>query len=96
MTREEALDRVEGYLTSYLDMEDYEEVEEIVKALKQDQKTGHWILVDVEGGKVWHCKCSKCGKDPQDYVWGSENWWLIKSRLPKFCPNCGARMEVEE
>lgn len=51
---------------------------------------GHWILTDVEGNRVWHCNCSECGKDPQDYVGGSENWWLIKSKLPKFCPSCGS------
>lgn len=58
---------------------------------------GHWVLTDIEGNKVWHCHCSECGKDPQDYVGGSENWWLIKSKLPKFCPSCGSdNREVEE
>ena len=58
---------------------------------------GHWILTDVEGNKVWHCHCSECGKDPQNYVGGSENWWLIKNNLPKFCPSCGSdNREVEE
>ena len=67
------------------------------KPLEQEPKTGHWILTDVEGYRVWHCNCSECGKDPQDYVGGSENWWLIRNNLPKFCPNCGADMrEVEE
>lgn len=37
MTREEALQRVEGYLTSYLDMEDSDEIEAIMKALRQDK-----------------------------------------------------------
>ena len=62
----------------------------------QEPKTGHWILTDVEGNRVWHCNCSECGKDPQDYIGGSENWWLIKNKLPKFCPNCGAKMEAED
>lgn len=58
---------------------------------------GHWVLTDVEGYRVWHCHCSECGKDPQDYIGGSENWWLIKSKLPKFCPTCGSNNgEVEE
>ena len=58
----------------------------------QEPKTGHWILSDVEGSKVWRCSCSKCNKDPIRFVGGSENWWLIKSNLPKYCPNCGCRM----
>ena len=61
----------------------------------ENQKTGHWILTDVEGNRVWNCNCSECGKDPQDYIGGSENWWLIKNKLPKYCPNCGAKMEGE-
>jgi len=65
-----------------------------IKAL-ENQKTGHWILTDVEGNRVWNCNCSECGKDPQDYIGGSENWWLIKNKLPKYCPNCGAKMEGE-
>lgn len=36
MTREDAINRVQGYLTDYLPIEDYEEVEEIVKALEQE------------------------------------------------------------
>jgi rubrerythrin len=69
-----------------------------IQALEQEPRKGHWVLTDVEGNKVWHCHCSECGKDPQDYVGGSENWWLIKSKLPKFCPNCGSdnREVVEE
>ena len=35
MTREEAINRVEGYLTDYLPIEDHEELEEIIKALRQ-------------------------------------------------------------
>ena len=54
------------------------------------QKVGKWILTDVEGNRVWHCSCSECGKDPQDYIGGSENWWLIKNKLPKYCPKCGS------
>ena len=34
MTREDAINRVEGYLTDYFPIEDYEELEEIIKALK--------------------------------------------------------------
>lgn len=57
------------------------------------QKMGRWILTDVEGNRVWHCDCSECKKDPQDYIGGSENWWLIKNKLPKYCPNCGVKIQ---
>ena len=74
-----------------------ENLEAILKALEQEPRKGHWVLTDVEGNKVWRCHCSECGKDPQDYVGGSVNWWLIKSKLPKFCPSCGSdNKEVEE
>ena len=36
MTKEEAISKVEGYLTDYFPMEDYGEVEEIIKALRQE------------------------------------------------------------
>lgn len=36
MTRGEAINRVEGYLTDYLPIESHEELEEIIKALKQE------------------------------------------------------------
>lgn len=36
MTKEEAINRVQGYLTSCLPIEDYDEVKEIIKALKQE------------------------------------------------------------
>ena len=36
MTKEEAISKVEGCLTDYFPMEDYGEVEEIIKALKQE------------------------------------------------------------
>jgi len=56
-----------------------------------EQPTGEWEIVDAEGGKIWNCVCTECGHDPQEYINGSENWWLTKY-LPKFCPNCGVRI----
>ena len=70
---------------------------ELPSVTPQEPRKGHWILTDVEGNRIWHCNCSECGKDPLNYIGGSENWWLIKSKLPKFCPNCGSdNREVEE
>lgn len=95
MTRDEVIEEVKNY-ENYPNGLSKECRDYILKALEQEPKTGHWILTDVEGDRVWHCNCSECGKDPQDYIGGSENWWLIKSNLPKFCPSCGSRNEVEE
>lgn len=59
------------------------------------QKTGKWIVDEAEGTRIWACHCPECGKDPQEeYIAGTENWWL--SKLPNFCPYCGAKMESEE
>jgi hypothetical protein len=72
-------------------------VDEVIKKVMPIKPKGHWILTNVEGNRVWHCNCSECGKDPQDYIGGSENWWLIKSKLPKYCSNCGSdNREVKE
>lgn len=59
--------------------------------LENDKSTGKWIIDEKEGDKIWYCHCSECNTDPQDYVGGTENWWLIE--LPKFCPHCGSRNE---
>lgn len=63
--------------------------EVIDKKLTQERKAGKWIVDDEEHGRIWHCHCSNCKKDPQDYIGGSENWWLV--RLPEYCPNCGSQ-----
>lgn len=65
--------------------------ENFIDSIEANRKTGNWILTDVEGNRIWGCKCSECGKDPQDYICGSEDWWLIYGELPKFCPTCGSR-----
>lgn len=55
---------------------------------------GHWIIeVDILN-RIHHCRCSKCNKDPQDYVEGTEDWWLGK--LPNYCPTCGENMIIDE
>lgn len=46
-------------------------------------KHGHWIFV---GDMVSYIKCSECG---DDICW-------VNSKRPKYCPNCGARMDGEE
>lgn len=61
------------------------------KAL-EEKPTGEWEIVDAEGRKIWNCVCTNCGHDPQEYIGGTENWWLTKLHLPNFCPNCGVRI----
>lgn len=98
VSRQAVLEYIEG---SWAELGHSSENELVCQDIKEmppvtpQQKTGYWILTDVEGNRVWHCNCSECGKDPQDYIGGSENWWLIKNKLPKYCPNCGAKMESD-
>ena len=44
-------------------------------------KTGKWIDVDSLDGALWH-ECSECGE--------------TEFYSTNYCPNCGAKMEVEE
>ena len=43
-------------------------------------KHGHWIFVE---DIVSYIKCSECG---DDICW-------VNTKRPKYCPNCGARMD---
>lgn len=62
-----------------------------IKALEGPEQ-GELEIVDAEGWKIWNCVCTECGHDPQEYIGGTENWWLRKQHLPNFCPNCGVRI----
>lgn len=55
MTREEAINKVQGYLTDYLPIEDYEELDEIIKALEQEQKTKIVTCKDCKHGRNGIC-----------------------------------------
>lgn len=100
MTKEvqKAIDFIHAYMHPTSDSE-YEQRKRkyrdmAIQALEKEPKTGHWIIDDKEGNRIWHCHCSECNKDPQDYIGGTENWWLV--RLPNNCPNCGADMRGEK
>lgn len=63
--------------------------------LQEAQRTGRWI-----DGKVKHIKngelrnvreCSECGSSYFVY-----DYYNSVDEIPKFCPNCGARMEEED
>ena len=51
------------------------------------EKTGHWILLDECSNSGYYC--SECHKKVV-----KEGWSETVKKI-KFCPNCGARMEVE-
>lgn len=53
---------------------------------------GYWIDLDIEGRKIYGCRCSKCQKNPIYFISGYEDWWM--HQLPKYCPNCGYEMET--
>ena len=50
---------------------------------------GKWERVETEFG----LRCPKCGKLLDDYVNGGE--WVDLVEIPNYCPNCGAKMEME-
>ena len=65
----------------------YHTLSEAIEAL-QEQKMGKWIS-QVGGG---YC-CSKCGRYALHDIDGKFALLFTKS---KYCPNCGAKMEVQD
>ena len=61
---------------------------ESLKESEQKPKTGHWKVVsDGYGDNAYICECSEC----KDTVWVYKD----ADRKWNYCPNCGAKMEVE-
>ena len=53
-----------------------------------EPKKGKWI----DDGSELGCQCSQCGKTLDEYInCGTE--YMTLTEIPKFCPNCGAKME---
>ena len=93
MTREEALEILDTIPTIG---EQVDALEMAIEAL-QERKTGKWIsdspivkkITIDENGNVDHsCHCSECG----DWLTGSDEYPC----RGYYCPNCGAKMEVDE
>ena len=69
-----------------ISMKDFEDA---MDSLEQEPKTGHWKVVsDGYGDNAYICECSEC----KDTVWVYKD----ADRKWNFCPNCGAKMGVEE
>ena len=84
MTREEAINK--WIIPTIKNTWNEKKCEEILEALEQEPKTGHWIYSKaVNTGEIIFSECSVCGNG--------------ESRCAKrmnYCPNCGAKMESEE
>lgn len=55
------------------------------------QKVGRWVD---DGTKLGFC-CSECGSAFDDYFYGDLSD-VSMCKVPKFCPNCGAKMEGQD
>lgn len=64
-----------------------------IKALKQEPKTGHWIMPVQDDGMsdpiYYQVRCSKCGFDLDPQTWHME---LHQYGADKYCPKCGAKL----
>ena len=63
----------------------------IISKLSQQQKKGKWI----DDGTELGCCCSKCGVTLDDYFYGSLHE-ICLSKIPNYCPSCGADMRKGE
>ena len=50
---------------------------------------GHWI--NNGGHRKMDLYCSVCNRRASNFVGGYEDWWDLW--FPKYCPNCGAKMD---
>ena len=87
MTREEAISEISKIIFE-LGFEDTPSTDKrvdalnmAIEALKQEPKTGHWILDETDNSIT----CDKCGC----LIWAND----ISNGEAYFCPNCGAKME---
>lgn len=63
-----------------------------IEALQaQLPKRGKWIPYEFNTNGTWH-KCSVCGVAYQYKDAPKSGWWINH----KYCPNCGAKMEVQD
>lgn len=65
---------------------------ETLNADTEPVRHGKWLYGENESGHDGYY-CSQCGKHIR-WIYGEENIDFIRSY--NYCPNCGAKMEVEE
>lgn len=92
LTNEQAINVLDVLWYNPLFSEEHRQAFEIgikaIKALEQESKTGHWIVVsDGYGDNSYICECSEC----KDTVWIYKD----ADRTWNYCPNCGAKMQSE-
>jgi len=62
---------------------------DILEKQMQEPKTGHWIGIDEEPHEDY--ECDRCG-----YVVSTYTANIEPHTEYKYCPNCGAKMEVKD
>lgn len=67
-----------------VDAVDVSDIEKIPAADVEPVRHGEWLLRHIGAGHYW--ECSVCHTNPCIYV----------TEHTKFCPNCGAKMDLEE
>ena len=94
MTNQEAVELLDNLIGMVEDNQhnDYDEAFKMgIKAL-ENQKTGHWIEMNINPDGTHNIYCSNCNRYQK--FKGHANSYNAKTKL-KYCPNCGAKMEGE-
>lgn len=73
--------------TGYKMFPDYMTVWKYLRQLPSAERRGRWIDIDSET-YTWKVRCSNCGAE--------RSMMSTQGRYPKFCEECGARMEAYE
>ena len=69
-----------------------------------EPKKGRWIIVTIgetlrsRGASIYKpiYKCSRCGMPIESYIRFDKPRMPEDADFPRYCPNCGAKMEVTE
>ena len=81
-----------------------EAIERVPTVDAEPVRHGHWTIEDIVtyersyGGILYEpvYKCSCCGRVTESYVRGDEPIMPEDADFPKFCGNCGAKMDEGE